>query len=577
MKLVTSAEMRALEAASEAAGVSTAQLMENAGLAVAQEVWMTLGTLEDRRILILAGPGNNGGDGLVAARHLVEWGAQVAVYLLRPRAEDDPLLSALIEAEAPLVSADNDPGFETLDQFFSVAEMVVDALLGTGASRPIDGDLAAILARLARVCDRPARPRVIAVDLPSGVDADTGRADPYTVSADLTVALGEAKAGHYLGEGSARVGRIQVVDIGIPAEIERRGIDLLDRAWAKKHLPPRPVEANKGTFGKVMVLAGSRRYAGAASLAGAAAYRTGAGLVTLAIPEGIQAMVAARIAEATFLPLTEEVGALAAGAADIVRQELTGYRVLLAGPGLGMAAAEAVRSLVLDLHLPELRGLVLDADALNALAGLDGWHATLPPGTVLTPHPGEMARLTGRSVEQIQAARLDTAREWAARWGVVVVLKGANTVVASPDGRAWLSPFANPALASAGTGDVLAGAIAGLLAQGGDPAELAACGVFLHGMAGDAVRAEFGPAGLLASDLLPELARAIKALVEPAPVSLPGGMFDRGGFGGLAGMGGMGGLPGMGGLGDAGGQGGLGGPGGGLPGLGGLGGLGVGP
>ena len=560
MKLVTTAEMRALEAAAEAAGVSVAQLMENVGLAVAQEVWMTLGTLEDRRILILAGPGNNGGDGLVAARHLYEWGAQIAVYLLRPRAPDDPHVKALADLGVPLVSPQDDPGCETLEQFLSVAELVVDALLGTGASRPVAGDLAEILRRLGAARERLGRPRLVAVDVPTGVDADTGRADPLAVGADLTVALGEAKVGLYVGQGSARAGRVQVVDIGIPATVERRGgIDMLDRSWAKKHLPARPADANKGTFGRVMVFAGSHLYVGAAALAAAGAYRVGAGLVTLAVPRGIQPMVAPRLAEATYLPLDEADGAAAPGAAAAIRHALDGYDVLLAGCGLSTAAAGAVRSLVLGLDAPGLRGVVVDADGLNALAGVDGWAGRLSPGAILTPHPGEMARLTGLTVHDIQAERLGTAGEWAERWGVVVVLKGANTVVAAPDGRAWLSPFANPALASAGTGDVLAGVIAGLLAQGLAPAEAAACGVYLHGMAGDAVRTELGPAGLLASDLLPEIPRAIKALVEPAPLPPPaGGLFDRGlgGLGGLAGLGqmGPGGLGGLGGLGGPGGM-----------------------
>ncbi len=568
MKLVTTAQMRALESATEAAGVPVEHLMENAGLAVAQEVWMTLGSLEDRRILILAGPGNNGGDGLVAARHLNEWGAEVGVYLLRPRPIDDPHVAALREAQVTMVNVEQDPGFETLDQFLSVAEMIVDALLGTGASRPVEGALGDILRRLGDARDRPIRPRLIAVDLPTGVDADTGRADPLTVPADLTVALGEAKVGHHVGQGSGLVGRMQVVDIGIPASIERQGIEMLDRAWAKKRLPSRPVDANKGTFGKVMVFAGSRPYVGAATLAASGAYRAGAGLVTVAVPGSIQALVAARIVEATFLVLDDEAGAAAPTAAATIRAALDGYRVLLIGSGLSRAAAGAVQALVPDLALPDLEGVVIDADGLNALAdtpgGMDAWRGRLPSGTVLTPHPGEMSRLTGESVEQIQGNRLRAATEWAVRWGVVVTLKGANTVVAAPDGRMWLSPFANPALASAGTGDVLAGVIAGLLAQGMDPAEAAACGVYLHGMAGDAVRADLGPAGLIASDLLIEIPRAIKALVEPPALSLPGGgMFDRG-MGGLGGLGGaaQGGLAGLGGIENLGGLAGLGGPGG---------------
>ncbi len=554
MRLVTTAEMRALEAAAEAAGVSTAHLMENAGLGVAQEVWMLLGSLEERRILVLVGPGNNGGDGLVAARHLHDWGAEVGVYLLRRRPADDPLLAALRERNVTVVAADDDPTYETLDEFLSVAEVIVDALLGTGLSRPIAGPLAEILQRVKRARERPVHPRLVAVDLPTGVDPDTGRADPLAVAADLTVALGEAKVGLYIGQGAALAGRVQVVEIGIPASVERpASIELLDRTWAKRHLPARPADANKGTFGRVLVLAGSQFYVGAAALAAAAAYRVGAGLVTLAVPRSIQPMVAARVAEATYLPLDEQDGALAAAVAPRVRDALKRYDVLLAGCGLSMAAAEAVRAVLFGLEGMELRGVVIDADGLNALAAVEGWAQRLPPRAVLTPHPGEMARLTGWTVPEIQADRLATARTFARQWRAVVVLKGANTVVAAPDGRVWLSPFANPALATAGTGDVLAGAVAGLIGQGLEPAEAAACAVFLHGMAGDAARGDLGPAGVMASDLLPELPRAIKSLVEPAPLTAPGGLFGAG-LGGLPGLGGLGGaglagLPGLGALG----------------------------
>ena len=572
MKLLTSSEMRALEQRAVEAGVSIDELMRNAGLAVAQEVWMTLGTLEDRRILLLAGPGNNGGDTLIAARHLVEWAAQVAVYLLVPRAEDDPLIAPLAELNVPIVAAGEDPGYETLDQFLSVAEVIVDGLLGTGANRPVEGELAEILSRVRAAMDRTLRPKVIAVDLPTGVNADTGHADPLAVASEVTVALGEAKAGLYLGQGSALAGRVQVVDIGIPSSIERpAGIDLLDRTWAKRRLPARPADANKGTFGKVLAVAGSRNFAGAAALAGTAAYRAGAGLVTLALPKSVYKLLAGRVLETTYLPLPAKHGVLAKDAAAEVLAAVERYDVLLMGCGLGAEARAAVLGILGGLGNQPPRALVLDADALNALAGEDEWWKGLPAATVLTPHPGEMSRLAGLDVAAIQNGRLDIARRHAAKWGVTVVLKGANTVIAAADGRTWLAPFANPAMATAGTGDVLAGVIAALLGQGLDPAEAAAVGVYLHGMAGDAARAELGPAGMLASDLLGELPKAIKSLVEPTPIGMPG-MFGGGGGGGM-GMGGnaMGGLGAMAGLGGGGGAGGLGGLGG-LAGLAGLGG-----
>jgi ADP-dependent NAD(P)H-hydrate dehydratase / NAD(P)H-hydrate epimerase len=566
MKLVTVEQMRELERRSEEAGVSTATLMENAGLAVAQEVWMLLGSLDERRILALCGPGNNGGDGLVAARHLFEWGAQVAVYLLAPRDPDDPNLAEIVAREIPVTVASEDQGLETLEGLLGAAECVIDALLGTGRARPIEGTLAEVMRRLETARQRPVRPRLVAVDLPTGVDADSGAADPLTVRADLTVALGFPKVGLYGGASADYTGRIQEVEIGIPAELTRDlPLELLDRSWTKRHLPPRPADANKGTFGRVLAVCGSRRLVGASVLAASGAYRSGAGYVTLATPESIYPIVAGRLAEATFLPLPEQRGALAEAGVAAVVESLEAGNTLLLGCGLSGEADAFVRAL-LRTDLPPLRGAVLDGDALNALSRWERWWEELRLPLVLTPHPGEMARLVGASVAEVQSRRMALAVEKAREWNAVVVLKGAGTVIAAPDGRSWLAPFANPALATAGSGDVLAGAVAGLAAQGLEPALAAACAVYLHGMAGDAARRELGPAGVMAGDLLAELPRAIKSLVEPSAAPPTGGL-----FGGMSGQGGLGGLGGLGGI-DAGALGGIGGLPGGLAGLAGLGG-----
>ena len=562
MKIVTTEQMRELERRSEEAGVSTATLMENAGLAVAQEVWMLLGSLEDRRILALCGPGNNGGDGLVAARHLFEWGAQVAVYLLAPRDAGDPNLAEIAAREIPVTVASEDQGFETLDGLLGAADAVIDALLGTGASRPVEGALAEVMRRLAAARERTVRPRLVAVDLPSGVNADSGAADPLTVKADLTVTLGHPKVGLYSGRGPDFVGRIQEVEIGIPAELSRAlPLELLDRAWAKKHLPERPADANKGTFGRSLIVSGARRYVGAPLLAAIGAFRAGVGYVTLATPECIYPLVAGRLMEASYLPLRDDRGMLVPEAADEVVGflEERGVDVLAVGPGLD-GADGFVRALLLHERMPQLQALLMDADGLNVLSRWERWWEESPRQIplVVTPHPGEMARLCGNSVADVQADRMGVAVRKAREWNAVVVLKGAGTVIAAPDGRTWLAPFANPALATAGSGDVLAGVITAMLGQGVEPAIAAALGVFLHGMAGDAARKELGPAGSTAGDLLPELPRAIKSLVEPsAPASPSGGL-----FGGMFGQGGMGGM-------DAGALGGLGGMPGGLAGLGG--------
>ncbi|HEY8490991.1 MAG TPA: NAD(P)H-hydrate dehydratase [Dehalococcoidia bacterium] len=513
MKLVTSEQMRELERRSEEAGVSTAQLMENAGLAVAQETWVNLGTLEDRRILVLAGPGNNGGDGLVAARYLFDWGAEVCVYLLRRRGEDDANYREVVLRQIPTAAVEEDPELRQLEAWLQGSHAVVDALLGTGRARPVEGALAEVLRRLRAARERPLPPRIIAVDLPTGVDADTGAVDPLTVEADATVALGLPKLGLYVLPGSRYAGRVQPVEIGIPAGLDQDlPLELLTRSWVRDHLPARPEDANKGTFGRVLVVGGSAAYVGAVYLAACAAARAGAGLVTAACVPAVRAALAARLPEATFLPLAEHEGAIEPGEARTVLDAAAGYSALLLGPGLTQHEyAQSFVRLAL-FGLPAEVPAVVDADGLNALARTEGWWTRLRSPTVVTPHPGEMARLLGVTVEQVQGDRLRTAMEAAARWRAVVVLKGANTVVAAPDGRAALSPFANPALATAGTGDVLAGTVAGLLAQGLPPFEAAACGVYLHAAAGERVRNELGDAGALAGDLLPELPRVMKDL-----------------------------------------------------------------
>ncbi|HEY7295372.1 MAG TPA: NAD(P)H-hydrate dehydratase [Dehalococcoidia bacterium] len=563
MKLVTSEQMRRLEQAAEAAGVSTAELMENAGLAVAQEAWMLLGSLEERRIVVLCGPGNNGGDGLVAARHLGDWGVNVGVYLLKPR-ENDPLVEAVRELEVPVANAEEDADLDTLRSWLTGSDLVIDALLGTGRARPIEGALAAVLDAVGAARESTPPPKILAVDLPSGLDADSGAVDPHAVPADQTVTFQYPKLGLYTPERDV-AGRLQVVEIGIPAgAAQDLPLELLERSWVRKHLPERPASANKGTFGKVLSLTGSLQYVGAAYLSTAAAARAGAGLVTFACVRSILPILAAKFAEGTFLPLPEEDGFLAESSAAPVAEELERYDVLLAGCGLSHRdSAAAAFTDLLGRIAHERKGFVFDADALNILSTLDSWADRLPAGGVLTPHPGEMARLTGKSIAEIQAKRMETAANAARQWQQVVVLKGAGTIIAAPDGRTWLSPFSNPALASAGTGDVLAGTIAGLLAQGLAAPEAAACGVFLHGTAGDLLRKELGDAGVLASDVLEALPRArqeVLGLAQAPATPFPGLGGLSGGMGAMGGMAGLGGLAGLGG-----GASGLGGTGGGWP------------
>jgi NAD(P)H-hydrate epimerase len=519
MKLVTAAQMRELEAAAVAAGSSEPQLMEEAGLAVAQEAWMLLGSLEGRRIVVLAGPGNNGGDGLVAARHLFDWGAELLVYLPRWHRVEERF-EELRQREIPLLDGREDPGLGQLEAVLGAADLVIDALLGIGQQRPLDDaePIAVALEKLGAARQGFQPPKLVAVDLPTGMDADSGSIDPRTVTPDITVTFGLPKVGMYQAPASSHLGKVQVIDIGIPkAAMDAVGLELLTTRWVRAHLPTRPEDANKGTFGKVLVVGGCSRYLGAVQLAATAAYRAGAGLVTIACPESIVAAVAPAIAEATWLPQpAADDGGLGENAAVTLRNTWPEYSAVVFGPGMG--TTENTRALTWAA-LPDLadveQGAVIDADALNAIAGLDDGPTRVPANAVMTPHPGEMARLMRTTVAHVQSRRLQVAKEAAAKHGCVVVLKGAHSVVAGPDGRACLSPFANPLLATAGSGDVLSGMIGAYLAQGLAPFEAACMGVYLHAAAGEALKDEYGEAGLLAGEIAARLPRVVKDVSLP--------------------------------------------------------------
>ena len=355
MKLVTADQMRALEAVAIEQGVTEAQLMENAGVAVAQEAWINMGAAEGRNAVVLVGPGNNGGDGLAAARNLKEWGAEVSVFLLTPRSDDDPQWQALQAEEIEAWSTDEDPDLERLEARLAEAHGVVDALLGTGLSRPIGGVLELVLDKVAeRRAQRVFRPHLLSIDVPTGVDPDTGHADPAVVRADTTVALGFAKVGLFAMPGRAIAGDVVETDIGLP---EGLGADLpyedIRQRDLTERMPFRSDDAHKGIFGTTVVAAGSRRYPGAARLASEAALRAGAGLVVLAAPESAQALVAAGTPEVTHHPLPDAGGAVTADAAAELLRAVEGCEALLIGPGLS--------------HTPETAAFVA-----NVLAGLDG-------------------------------------------------------------------------------------------------------------------------------------------------------------------------------------------------------------
>ena len=508
MKIVTNSEMRRLEQMAGELGLPAPALMENAGRAFVDALadrWRLAGL----RVVVLCGPGNNGGDGLVAARHLAEHGAKVSVFQVGRPPSNDAKIMLLVERRVPIRRLEE--GIAPLSAWLETADLLVDALLGTGRRRPIVGLMAEVLAMVGG--SRRRGLKISAMDLPSGLAADTGEIDPATLPTDVTVTLGAPKRGLFLPPGGALVGEIVVVDIGIPSSLtDPLSLDLIDRALIRTLVPSRPAAGHKGTFGRLFVAGGSSRYFGAPWLSAMAAIRVGAGLVGLAVPAPSVPTLASRSPEPIYAPLPHSDGELDEPAANRLIEELEGATALVVGPGLGTSRSSMSFLLKLLEHLratDESPKVLIDADGLNLLSEIDEWWKLIPPNAVLTPHPGEMARLTRRPTIP---DRIEAALEWASLFGGVLVLKGAHTVVATGQ-MAAVSPIATPALATAGTGDVLAGAIGGLIAQGANPYDAARAGVYIHGMAGRNLEESMGPAGAIAGDLLAELPFVLKNML----------------------------------------------------------------
>ena len=536
MKIFSVAEMVAAEKAADTAGNSYAQMMETAGRAVAQAI-VDREDVEGKQVLVLVGPGNNGGDGLVAGRYLAEVGADVAFYLFRPRdPQEDPNFALVQEMNLFVIIGEYDQRHRALQLRLRTADILIDGLLGTGVSRPIEGDLAVLMreiqsglqARARETAGRdengltgvtavvspvslPDRPVIVAVDCPSGLNCDTGELDKLALTADLTVTFAGPKRGHFRFPGYPACGEIVVADIDIDPslpEVRTVQLELATAGWARAKLPDRKAYGHKGTFGKVLIVGGSERYWGAPLLSGRGAYRAGAGLVALTVPRSLRPVIAGRLPEATY-PLVPEPDDLGQPTARQVLNYMRSYDALLIGPGLGEDHTFIQAFLGGNKYPP----LVIDADGLNALAGIENWPKRLPPETILTPHPGEMARLMDIPLVKLQRMdRVAVAQEQAVAWQKIIVLKGAFTAVARPDGHCTLLPFANPILGAAGSGDVLGGIILALLGQGIPAYEAAVLGAYLHGAAGELARTALGDAGLLASELadwVPEARRQI--------------------------------------------------------------------
>ena len=504
------AEMIAVEKASDASGHTYPEMMACAGKSLADVVLRT----HKRYVLGLVGKGNNGGDALVAMKHLLDAGWEAVAYFSGIR-ENDPLLDEFISkgGQAYYFSEDSEK-LETLSRLVHHAEVILDGLLGTGIKLPLRPPVPAILKGLHdSIANLALKPVIIAVDCPSGVDCDTGEVPEECLGADMTVCMAAVKQGLLKFPAFEYLGGLLVGDIGLTASLsEWQQINrfVLDEKFVQTLLPARPLDAHKGTFGTALITAGSKNYAGAALLAGKAAFRSGAGWVKMAVPSILYPHLAGHFIEATWVPLPGNQAGYTARDADILHDAIDKETAVLLGPGLGQNPD--IEAFVRAFVKPEMPPMVVDADGLKLLSKLDEWWEHLPPASVLTPHPGEMSIITGLPVKEIQTDRVRIAEKYAAKWNHIVVLKGAFTVVAQPSGKTVILPIATPALARAGTGDVLAGIITGLLAQGISAFDAAAAGVWLHAQAGLLAAEKVGSTtGVLAGDLIEVLPQLFPA------------------------------------------------------------------
>ena len=537
--LVTAAEMRLLDRATiEQGHASSETLMERAGLGVVAAMERTYGSLLGMRVLVLCGTGNNGGDGFVAARHLAAHGAEIHVGVLgdpsRIGGDARLHLERLDTSRVVLRTVQDAPSLERLLSSRDQWDFAIDALLGTGARGVPEALAAEGVNALRELDDRGTI--VVAVDLPTGVHADTGAIARRAVRADLTVTFGFPKRGHFLYPGRAFVGRLEVVDIGLSPDAVATSAITVSVSTPQEVaalLPARDPRAHKGSVGRVLVVGGSVGLTGAVALAARAALRSGAGYVQAAVPKSLNDILEVKLTEEMTLPMPETAErTLAMAALEPVLARAAGADVVAIGCGLSRhrEAAELARRIASECERP----MVIDADGLNAFEGQADAAGRGPAPRVLTPHLGEMERLTGVMAADLEARRIDAAREWAQRWRVTLVLKGAPTVIAVPDGRVAVNPTGNPGLATAGTGDVLTGTIAALLAQGLSPFDAARLGAYVHGMAGDLAAGERGQAGLVAGDIIERLPAALLGLARlragtPSPAQQASRARDRAG------------------------------------------------
>lgn len=515
MYLVTANEMREMDRKTmESFGLPGRLLMENAGQGATRILKNHFTDLAQKNIAVLAGSGNNGGDGFVMARYLSQMGVAVTVYLLAhasaAKGDAKENLNLLAPLGIPVIEIHDKSLFEKHKTALRHHDIYIDAILGTGLKSAVRGIFKDTIEFLNN-SDKP----VFAVDIPSGLDTDTGQPHGTSINAQITATFAFPKIGHVLFPGASYTGILEIVDIGIPPHIAESVAPsqyLLTENRVRKYMQPRPPDAHKGTTGHLLVLSGSPGKTGAAALTAMSAMRSGAGLVTLGIPASLNPILEIQTTEVMTCPLPEDkTGRLSDSSLNRIKDLWEGKKCIAIGPGLGVTngTKKLVSKIIRECDIP----LVIDADGLTCIEGNTTLLKNNNSPTILTPHPGEMARLTGASVTSIQKDRITSARIFAQTFNVHLVLKGARTVVAHPNGNIFVNTTGNSGMASGGMGDVLTGIIAGFVTQGYAPEAATHMGVYLHGAVADTLSKEYGPIGFLATDIIDVLPVAIGKLI----------------------------------------------------------------
>ena len=516
MYLVTANEMQKMDRATiESFGLPGRILMENAGRGATQFFLEQFKDAENKKIGVIAGRGNNGGDGFVIARYLAQKGISVTVYLLSERQKISGDAAANLELlpplKVPVIEMPDAESFSAHQTAMRHEAIWVDAILGTG----LKSDVKEFFKDMIDFINQSNKP-VFAVDIPSGLNSDTGQPCGACVRADATATFAFAKTGHFLLPGADYTGNLKIIDIGVPPHIANDVGPLqylLTPDLIRTVSLPRPLDAHKGHTGHLLVIAGSTGKTGAAVMTAMSAMRAGVGLVTLGIPASLNPILEIHVTEAMTEPLPEtKEGVLGEASFNRIMALLSDKKCLAIGPGIG--TNPETKMLVQRLLQESKKPMVIDADGLNCLIGRTEILKNFEKPIVLTPHPGEMSRLIGTTAADVQKDRIKCARNFAEKFNVHVVLKGARTVVAHPDGRVFINPTGNPGMASGGMGDVLTGVIAGFIAQGHSPELAAHAGVYLHGAAADSLAKNKGSFGYLATDVMNTLPEAIKRLSD---------------------------------------------------------------